>query len=153
MRIETYGQQIEVTEALREYVASKLSRLDRHFDHQPIGVHLRVLRPIDRTQQRLQYRADVDVGPGDRGSHGEVDDVGRGEVIASQPDLDLQPHPADCSAGDPARAIELRVRSDLLVTAPGAPIRAPQRSSPAPGTRSCGRDMPSPRRPWPATTR
>jgi putative sigma-54 modulation protein len=47
MRIETYGQQIEVTEALREYVASKLSRLDRHFDHQPIGVRvqLRVDKP------------------------------------------------------------------------------------------------------------
>ena len=30
MRIETYGQQIEVTPALRDYVESKLSRLERH---------------------------------------------------------------------------------------------------------------------------
>ncbi len=32
MRIETYGQQIEVTPALREYVETKLQRLQRHFD-------------------------------------------------------------------------------------------------------------------------
>lgn len=37
MRIETHGQQIEVTGALREYVESKLSRLKRHFD-QPLDV-------------------------------------------------------------------------------------------------------------------
>jgi putative sigma-54 modulation protein len=37
MRIETHGQQIEVTNALREYVESKLARLHRHFD-QPLDV-------------------------------------------------------------------------------------------------------------------
>lgn len=37
MRIETYGQQIEVTPALREYVDSKLQRLSRHFE-QPFEV-------------------------------------------------------------------------------------------------------------------
>lgn len=37
MRIETYGQQIEVTPALREYVETKLNRLGRHFD-QPLDV-------------------------------------------------------------------------------------------------------------------
>ncbi len=33
MHIETYGQQIEVTPALREYVETKLKRLQRHFSH------------------------------------------------------------------------------------------------------------------------
>ena len=37
MRIETHGQQIEVTNALREYVETKLARLKRHFD-QPLDV-------------------------------------------------------------------------------------------------------------------
>ena len=37
MRIETYGQQIEVTTALRDYVETKLARLKRHFD-QPFDV-------------------------------------------------------------------------------------------------------------------
>ncbi|HHW4678374.1 MAG TPA: ribosome hibernation-promoting factor, HPF/YfiA family [Xylella sp.] len=33
MHIETYGQQIEVTPALREYLETKLKRLQRHFNH------------------------------------------------------------------------------------------------------------------------
>ena len=37
MRIETYGQQIEVTPALLDYVESKLSRLERHCE-QPFDV-------------------------------------------------------------------------------------------------------------------
>src|SRR5262245_37074833 len=37
MRIETSGQQIEVTPALRDYVESKLSRLERHCE-QPFDV-------------------------------------------------------------------------------------------------------------------
>ncbi len=37
MRIETHGQQIEVTPALREYVETKFQRLGRHFD-QPLDV-------------------------------------------------------------------------------------------------------------------
>ena len=41
MRIETYGQQLDVTPALREYVESKLQRLDRHFD-QPIDVRVQL---------------------------------------------------------------------------------------------------------------
>ena len=41
MRIETYGQQLEVTPALSEYVETKLQRLDRHFD-QPIEVRVQL---------------------------------------------------------------------------------------------------------------
>ena len=41
MRIETYGQQLEVTLPLREYVEEKLQRLDRHFD-QPIEVRVQL---------------------------------------------------------------------------------------------------------------
>jgi len=37
MRIETHGQQIEVTPAMREYVETKFKRLGRHFD-QPLEV-------------------------------------------------------------------------------------------------------------------
>jgi putative sigma-54 modulation protein len=37
MRIETHGQQIEVTPAMREYVETKFKRLERHFD-QPLEV-------------------------------------------------------------------------------------------------------------------
>lgn len=41
MRIETHGQQLEVTPALHEYVENKLQRLDRHFD-QPIEVRVQL---------------------------------------------------------------------------------------------------------------
>ena len=37
MRIETHGQHVEVTAALRDYVETKLGRLQRHFD-QPFDV-------------------------------------------------------------------------------------------------------------------
>ena len=41
MRIETYGQQLEVTPALQDYVENKLQRLDRQFD-QPIEVRVQL---------------------------------------------------------------------------------------------------------------
>jgi putative sigma-54 modulation protein len=44
MRIETYGQQLEVTPALKDYVETRLARLGRHFD-QPVDV---------RTQLRIE---------------------------------------------------------------------------------------------------
>ncbi|RPE81016.1 ribosome hibernation-promoting factor, HPF/YfiA family [Vulcaniibacterium tengchongense] len=37
MRIETYGQQIDVTPALRDYVETRLARLQRHYDR-PLDV-------------------------------------------------------------------------------------------------------------------
>ena len=54
MRIETHGQQLEVTPALREYVDNKLQRIDRHFD-QPIEirVQLRVRKPDHHAEATL----------------------------------------------------------------------------------------------------
>jgi putative sigma-54 modulation protein len=51
MRIETHGQQIDVTPALHDYVQSKLARLERHFD-QPIEA--RVLLGVEKTDQRAE---------------------------------------------------------------------------------------------------
>lgn len=46
MRIETYGQQVEVTPALRDYVQSKLQRLQRHFDqHCEVRTQLALKKP------------------------------------------------------------------------------------------------------------
>lgn len=52
MRVETHGQQIEVTPALRSYVETKLARLQRHFD-QPF-VEIRTLLVVDKTEQRAE---------------------------------------------------------------------------------------------------
>src|SRR5690606_40736637 len=55
MRIETYGQQLEITPALRDYVEEKLRRLDRHFD-QPIAarVQLGLRKPSHRAAADLR---------------------------------------------------------------------------------------------------
>ena len=51
MRIETHGQQIEVTPAIRDYVQSKFARLGRHFE-QPLDV--RTLLSVVKTEQRAE---------------------------------------------------------------------------------------------------
>lgn len=51
MRIDVHGQQIEVTQALRTYVESKLERLPRHFE-QPLDV--RVLLTLDKPDHRAE---------------------------------------------------------------------------------------------------
>ncbi len=56
MRIETHGQQIEVTAALRDYVSSKLERLTRHFD-QPLDVRTQL--SIDKPDHRAEATINV----------------------------------------------------------------------------------------------
>ena len=54
MRIETYGQQIEVTPALKEYVETKLQRLARHFDqHCEIRTQMSVQKPDHHIEATL----------------------------------------------------------------------------------------------------
>jgi len=54
MRIETYGQQLEVTPALREYVESKLQRLDRHFDQSiEVRVQLGLRKPDHHAEANI----------------------------------------------------------------------------------------------------
>lgn len=51
MRIETHGQQIEVTPALRDYVETKLQRLSRHVD-QPFDVRAQL--SLDKPDHRAE---------------------------------------------------------------------------------------------------
>ena len=51
MRIEIHGQEIEVTAALRDYVETRLARLQRHFD-QPFEV--RTLLRLDKPDHRAE---------------------------------------------------------------------------------------------------
>ena len=65
MRIETHGQQIEVTPALRDYVQTRLARLERHFDP-PIEVRvLLILNPPD-------HRAEATVAFSGRTLHADA---------------------------------------------------------------------------------
>jgi putative sigma-54 modulation protein len=46
MHIETYGQQLEITPALREYVETKFQRLARHFsNHCEVRTQLSINKP------------------------------------------------------------------------------------------------------------
>lgn len=68
MRIETHGQQIEVTPALRDYVESRFARLSRHFDH-PFEV---------RTQLSLDkpdHKAEATVSVSGRTLHADANAV------------------------------------------------------------------------------
>ncbi|SJZ87691.1 ribosome hibernation-promoting factor, HPF/YfiA family [Novilysobacter spongiicola] len=51
MRIETHGHEIEVTQALRDYVDAKLARLKRHFD-QPMDVRAQL--SLDKPDHRAE---------------------------------------------------------------------------------------------------
>ena len=67
MRIETHGQQFEVTPALREYVESKFKRLERHFD-QPLDI---------RTQlgfRKPDYLAEATISFSGRTLHADATD-------------------------------------------------------------------------------
>lgn len=57
MRIETHGQQIEVTPALHDYVESKLARLSRHYEQQPLEV--RTVLTLDKTAHRAEATLNI----------------------------------------------------------------------------------------------
>ena len=56
MRIETHGQHVEVTAALREYVESKLERLGRHYD-QPFDVRTQL--SLDKPDHRAEATINI----------------------------------------------------------------------------------------------
>lgn len=65
MRIDTYGQQMDVTPALRDYVETKLARLGRHFE-QPLDV--RATLAVDG----VEHRADATVAIHGRTLHADA---------------------------------------------------------------------------------
>ena len=56
MRIETHGQQIDVTPALRDYVENKLARLGRHYD-QPFEVRTQL--SLDKPEHRAEATVSI----------------------------------------------------------------------------------------------
>lgn len=51
MQINLTGHHIEITQALRDYVTSKMERLERHFDH-VIDVH--VVLSVEKLRQKAE---------------------------------------------------------------------------------------------------
>ena len=56
MRIETHGQQIEVTPALRDYVETRFARLSRHFE-QPFEVRAQL--SLDKPEHKAEATVSV----------------------------------------------------------------------------------------------
>ena len=56
MRIETHGQHVEVTAALRDYVETKLARLQRHYD-QPFVVRTQL--SLDKPDHRAEATVNI----------------------------------------------------------------------------------------------
>ncbi|AWV06553.1 ribosome hibernation-promoting factor, HPF/YfiA family [Marilutibacter maris] len=56
MRIETHGQQIDVTPALRDYVETKLSRLERHYE-QPLDVRAQL--SLDKPEHKAEATVSI----------------------------------------------------------------------------------------------
>lgn len=54
MQIETYGQQIEVTPALREYVDSKFARLERYDANANVRVQLCLDKPNHKAEANIK---------------------------------------------------------------------------------------------------
>ncbi|GAB3342880.1 ribosome hibernation-promoting factor, HPF/YfiA family [Marilutibacter aestuarii] len=56
MRIETHGQQIDVTPALRDYVETKLARLERHYE-QPLDIKAQL--SLDKPDHRAEATLNI----------------------------------------------------------------------------------------------
>jgi putative sigma-54 modulation protein len=56
MQIEISGHHVEVTPALREYVATKLEKLSRHFDH---ITNTHVTLTVEKSRQRADAQIHV----------------------------------------------------------------------------------------------
>lgn len=70
MQINLSGHHVEITEPLREYVNSKMERLERHFDH---ITNTQVTLSIEKQRQKAE--ANVHVSGADLFAQAESDDM------------------------------------------------------------------------------
>jgi putative sigma-54 modulation protein len=67
MNVQVSGHQIEVTQAIRDYVLSKLERIQRHFDQ---VIDINVILSV----QKLKQKAEISVHMRGKDIHVESDD-------------------------------------------------------------------------------
>ena len=68
MNVQVSGHHVEVTQAIREYVLSKLERIQRHFDH---VIEMNVILSV----QKLRQKAEISVHLPGKDIHVESDDA------------------------------------------------------------------------------
>lgn len=57
MHIDITGQHVDITDPLREYAATKLERLERHFDH-VVNVH--VVLSVEKLRHKAEATVNLD---------------------------------------------------------------------------------------------
>lgn len=88
MQINISGHHVEVTPALRDYVTSKLERLNRHFDQITIA---NVVLTVEKTRQRAD--ATLHVSGADLAASSESDDMYAAiDLLADKLDRQLIKH-------------------------------------------------------------
>ncbi len=70
MHIKVDGRHVEVTDSMNDYIQTKLSRIERHFDHL-VNVH--VVLAVEKQRQRAE--ATIHVAGNDIHAHSEDDDM------------------------------------------------------------------------------
>lgn len=108
MRIETHGQQIDVTPALREYVESKFARLERHYDH-PLEIKTQL--SLDKPEHKAEATLSV-AGKTLHADANAIDMYAAIDLLADKLDRLLMKHKEKLvdrhrSAGSRARSADL----------------------------------------------
>ncbi|MGH8352877.1 MAG: ribosome hibernation-promoting factor, HPF/YfiA family [Pseudomonas sp.] len=70
MQVNISGHQLDVTDALRDYVGEKLSRLERHFDR---ITNVQVIMTVEKLRQKIE--ATLHIAGGEVVANAEHDDM------------------------------------------------------------------------------
>ena len=70
MQVSISGHQLDVTDALRDYVGEKLNRLERHFDK---ITHVQVIMSVEKLKQKVE--ATLQIAGGEVVANAEHEDM------------------------------------------------------------------------------
>ena len=70
MQISIDGHHVEVTESMQDYIQTKMTRIERHFDH---VVNIHVVLSIEKVRQKAE--ATIHVAGNDIHAHSENEDM------------------------------------------------------------------------------
>ena len=88
MQVTVSGHHIEVTDSLRNYISSKLERLERHFDH---ITNMNVILSVEKQRQKAE--STIHVSGGEIFADAEHDDLYAAiDMLADKLDRQLIKH-------------------------------------------------------------
>jgi putative sigma-54 modulation protein len=77
MNLHLTGRHVEITTSIREYVTSKLTRINRHFDH---VIDVEVIMTVEKLDQKVEANVhlsgkDIHVQANDGDMYAAIDDL------------------------------------------------------------------------------